>query len=210
MPTADRPPGRPADPAKREAMLDSAWALFLSQGVEATSMEAVAARASVSKVTLYKAFADKTALFQAAVLREMERIEAAQRPMAEAGDMPIEARLRAFGLGIMTYLASPPAVDFYNVVAGDLRRHPALARAFYDLGPGRTRANLAALIESAMARGELSTGDPFAASEALFGLWQGFSNFQHALGVEPERSQAGLAEQVEAGVAAFLRLYARR
>ena len=52
--------------------------MVLARGVDAVSVEAVAARAGVSKATFYKHFAHKQALFEAAVLREMERIGAAQ------------------------------------------------------------------------------------------------------------------------------------
>ena len=74
-----RPPGRPRDLDKGLAILDAGWELFLERGVEATPIEMIAAKAGVSKVTLYTHYPDKTALFRAAVEREMERIEAAQQ-----------------------------------------------------------------------------------------------------------------------------------
>ena len=60
-------PGRPKDPAKREAILAAAQVLFLGNGYEGSSMEAIAAEAGVSKLTLYSHFKDKEALFSAAV-----------------------------------------------------------------------------------------------------------------------------------------------
>lgn len=139
---AKRPVGRPRDPAKTEAILDAAWALFIERGFEAVPMEAVAVRAGVLKKTLYSSFADRTALFEAAMLREMERIEAAQR-LAPAGEPeePFIATLRAFGIGIMSFLASDVAVGFYGPLSAEIRRHPALSRAFWNLapdGPART------------------------------------------------------------------------
>jgi AcrR family transcriptional regulator len=59
-------PGRPCDLAKLEAILDEAHALFLERDVTATSMDAVAERASVSKMTVYENFLDKPALLSAA------------------------------------------------------------------------------------------------------------------------------------------------
>ena len=41
--------GRPKDPAKRQAILDAAKALFLAQGFSGTSMDAVAAEAGVTR-----------------------------------------------------------------------------------------------------------------------------------------------------------------
>lgn len=108
----------------------------------------------------------------------------------------------------MTFLASKPAIDFYSVVAGELRRHESLARAFYELGPGRTRANLAALLHAATQRGELAIIDPDHAAEELFGLWQGFTNFQFSLGIDVDSIRASLEQRIERGVRLFLKVYA--
>jgi TetR/AcrR family transcriptional repressor of mexJK operon len=196
------------DLAKREAMIAAAWTLFLSHGVQAVSMEAVAAAARVSKVTLYRHFPDTTALLEAGVLAEMERIEAAQQSRPAGGDDEIDVaeRLRRFGLGIMGFLASDSAVQFYSTLAGELSRHPDLARRFWDTGPGRTRANLTRLLHEADTNGELVISDPQRAADHLFGLWQGFSNFQLALGI-PE--PASIESRVDDAVRAFLRAYPR-
>ena len=207
-PALTRPAGRPKDAAKALAILDAGWALFLERGVEATPVEAIAARAGVSKVTLYRHYPDKAALFEAAVRREMDGIERAQALAGpDEATANVAERLQAFGIGIMAFLASKPAVDFYSVVAGELRRHPALARAFYDLGPGRTRANLGALIADAAGRGELAVPDPDQAAQELFGLWQGLTNFEFALGIGADAIRTDLPGRVERGVAAFMRLY---
>lgn len=201
--------GRPSDAAKAVAIVDAAWSLFLEHGIAATSIEAIARRAGVSKVTLYRHYADRAALFEAAVLREMERIEAAQDIKGPTADPDFAGALRVFGIGIMTFLASQPAVDFYAVVAGELRRHPDLATSFYRLGPGRTHANLIALIERAQGNGQFVAMDPAIAAEELFGLWQGFSNFRFALGVGIDAVHADLVDRVDRGVALFLRAYAK-
>ncbi len=208
QPSEPRRPGRPRDMDKGRAILDAGWGLFLERGVEATPIEAIAARAGVSKVTLYTHYPDKAALFRAAVEREMERIEVAQQLQTSDGHPGMVAdQLRQFGFGIMAFLTSKPAIDFYSVVAGDLRRHQDLARAFYDLGPGRTRQNLAGLIAAAVDRGELTAVDPTHAAEELFGMWQGFTNFQLALGVDIAAIREGMHERVARAVGVFLRLY---
>lgn len=197
--------GRPPDPGKVEAILDAGWALFLASGFEAVSVEAVAAEAGVSRVTFYKHFPDKAALFEAAVLRATRRIEAEQAGPGDLPPEPLAERLERFGLGLMRFLGTPTAVSFYGVLSGELRHHPAIARAFYDLGPGRTIANLAAILAEAAERGEIRVVSPEAAAEMLVGLWQGLSNFRLALGVDAERYEVELGERVRSGVELFLR-----
>ncbi|WP_198167033.1 TetR/AcrR family transcriptional regulator [Microbispora sp. ATCC PTA-5024] len=68
------PPARErADAARnRRKVLEAAAALFREHGVEAVSMDAVAARAEVGKGTLFRRFGDKSGLV-AALLDEQER-----------------------------------------------------------------------------------------------------------------------------------------
>lgn len=199
--------GRPRDPAKLTAILDAAWALFLERGVEAVPMELIAARAGVSKGTLYANYADKTALFAASMLRETERIERTQGFLETAEDASLVDTLRAFGLGIMSFLASDPAISFYGALSAEIRRHPHLSRAFWELGPGRTRANLVAILARAADRGEIAVDDPGHAAEALFGLWQGFSNLQFALQGSCAETRALIADRIDRGIAIFMRAH---
>ena len=70
--------GRPprADALKvRAQILEVATDLFLEQGYGSTSIEAVAARAGVSKRTFYDRFDDKAALFAAVVHRIIENYQ---------------------------------------------------------------------------------------------------------------------------------------
>ncbi|MCC3268543.1 TetR/AcrR family transcriptional regulator [Arthrobacter gengyunqii] len=61
MPRAKRSGGR----SKRDAVLDAAVELLLVNGYDGTSMDAVAARAGVSKTTVYAYYEDKLELFKA-------------------------------------------------------------------------------------------------------------------------------------------------
>jgi TetR/AcrR family transcriptional repressor of mexJK operon len=202
--------GRPADPELATRLLDTGWQMFLARGVDAVTIEAVAAQARVSKATFYKYFPHKQALFEAAVLREMELIEAAQQLEGiPGGEEGLEARLRQFGIGLISFLVSQPAVDFYKALAGELSRHKTLARSFYSLGPGRTLANLAAVITDAADRGELEAPDPLVAAEHLIGLWQGLSNFQLSLGIDHHRISSSIPARVDAGLNVFLAAYGR-
>jgi AcrR family transcriptional regulator len=68
--------------ATYEALLDSAAACFLEQGFAATSLDAVAKRARVTKGAIYHHFASKRDLFEAVLVRQEER---SARTVAQAG-----------------------------------------------------------------------------------------------------------------------------
>jgi len=200
--------GRPVDVEKLAALVDASWDLFLERGVEAVTLESIAAKAGVSKATLYKHFADKTALFQAGVLRAMEQIEASQQTRGGPQPESLRELLQLFGEGIMGFNFSDPAIAFYTSLAGDLSRHPDLARRFYETGPGRTKTNLARVLEHAAAAKQLDVTDPNEAAEHLFGLWQGFANFQLSLAGSPEHLRAHLSQRVSRAIDVFLLAYA--
>ena len=202
-----RPVGRPPDPDKAAAIVEAGWTAFLAHGVEAVSVESIAAQAGVSKATFYKHFPDKMTLFAAGVEREVERIEAMQRGGPEPLPQNLRTMLRGFGLGLMGFLFSDPAIDFYGNLSGELRRHQALARTFYDTGPGRTRASLAALLAAAGERNEMRIDDPFEAAEHLFGLWQGFSNLQLSLGVESDHLRQTIERRIDRALDVFMCAY---
>ena len=213
-PRTGRPKGRPSDPEKREAIVHAGWSLFLARGVEGVAVDAIASSAGVSKATLYKHFRDKPAIFEAGVLREMERIEAAQALGTDRGEADafrdvgaLAETLQRFGFGLMSFLVSDPAVDFYNALSGELRRHPELARRFYAMGPGHTRANLSAILAEASRRGLLRVTDAEVAAEHLFGMWQGFTNFQLSLDVESEVIRTTLDERVAVAISVFMKAY---
>jgi AcrR family transcriptional regulator len=108
------PPSERADAARnRAAVLDAAAALFREHGVEAVSMDAIAAAAGVGKGTLFRRFGDKAGL-AVALLDEQERAlqEAILFGPAPLGpgqrdDNPTrQERLRAFVATYLDYVLS--------------------------------------------------------------------------------------------------------
>jgi AcrR family transcriptional regulator len=65
-----RRPGRPT--LSNEELLDTALDLFLENGFERTSIEAITAAAGMAKRTVYARYGDKTTLFKAALTRAIE------------------------------------------------------------------------------------------------------------------------------------------
>jgi TetR/AcrR family transcriptional repressor of mexJK operon len=128
---AVRKSGRPprADALKlRSRILQVATELFLEQGYGSTSIEAVAARAGVSKRTFYDRFDDKAALFTAVVHSIIEHIRPpANVPLLAGASLP-EILERLAGL-ILRAALSPQALALHRLVTGESSRFPELALA---------------------------------------------------------------------------------
>jgi len=84
---AQRAPRRQRQPeASRSGILDAALACFTERGYHATSIDAIAARAGLSKGAIYWHFAGKRELFLALVDRAQEAAEPLARAVADAPD----------------------------------------------------------------------------------------------------------------------------
>ena len=202
-----RPPGRPRDPAKREALIRAARGLFLERGSDAVTLDQVLARAAVSRATLYSNFSDKGDLLAAVVGAEAERFLTGEwaRP---SSDQPIETILVRFGDGLLAFIADPDTLAFERLIAQAAFADPEYSTRFFAAGPGKARGILVVLIEAAQERSELAPGDAEQAANDLLGLWQGMWRLEiqygHRVGIEP----AELHRLVRHGVWQFLRLYA--
>src|SRR5688572_16423278 len=101
---------------RRPFVLDVAYRLFLENGFEGTSMDAIAAAAGVSKPVVYDCFASKDELFTAMLDREEERILVETgEALATTGtaDDPEGTLIRGFQVFLEAALKSP---DIYRVV----------------------------------------------------------------------------------------------
>lgn len=205
--------GRPVDPAKRAAVLESAAKLFFRHGFAATSIEQVAAEAGVSKVTIYNQFGDKDALFAAAVDLEcgkMRRMFEEGAKAVSAGREPasVRERLTAIGEAMSAFLSRPEVVGFDRQLAAESGRNPDVGRAFLNAGPYRVKAAFAAMLEAMVAAGDLRIEDCSLAAEQFVGMCKGLGDVERRYGMptDPAADRARVAGAVEL----FLKGYSAR
>jgi TetR/AcrR family transcriptional repressor of mexJK operon len=143
--------GRPsrADALRlRQRILEVATELFLAEGYGSTTIEAVAARAGISKRTLYHRFDDKSALFAAVVHDIIEQIRPAPGvPLIEG--VTLHDVLRRLAAMILRAALAPTALALHRLVMAESARFPELIRAVHN--DGSTREAIA-LIGSLLAR----------------------------------------------------------
>ena len=151
---------------KRRAILREAEALFLDRGFVGASVEEVAARAAVSKQTVYKQFESKAALF-VAVVQAMTN-QGSDRVQAEMRDPETEAEvagaLMGHGERLLTVALAPKLLRLRRLVISETDRFPELGRALYEGGPGRAIAGLAAALRRWTDRGFLALDEPMVAA----------------------------------------------
>jgi TetR/AcrR family transcriptional regulator, mexJK operon transcriptional repressor len=211
-PTAADVEEQPRSIRKRNAILAAATTLFLRNGYLGTSMDEIAALARVSKQTVYKAFSDKESLFSeiviSAVNEAADPVHADVLELEDTGD--VEADLRGFARQLLGRVMQPRILQLRRLVIGEAGRFPELGRTFYEQGPGRTIAALAAVFERLAGRGVLQLDDPLLAAAHFNWLVMSIPlNQAMLLGEDAPPASAELDRWADAGVRAFLAAYGR-
>jgi len=214
LPDLNRPdpptagPGRPRDPAKHMAILGAARMAFFGAGFNAATIEDIAHRAGVSKVTIYNRFGDKEALFEAVVRAQAEYMLAAIAEAAAEG-APLADQLNGFGERLLAFLFDADHVRMESMLALEFQDRPDLGQRFFAAGPGNCRTQLAGLLQRTADVGDLVLTDPIDAAEDLMALWKGFLDFKLRVGVAHPPGPVEIADRVRRGTALFLKLYGR-
>ena len=171
-----------------ERILDAATALFFTAGYGATTIEAVAKRARISKRTLYHRFDDKAALFSAVVHRTVTRLRPpADVPLLDgAGVQEILQRLAGLILGAAL---SAPAIALHRLIVAESARFPGLAAvAAEQSGTEEAIKLIAGVLEREVRAGRLALDAPrFAAQQ-----------FLHMVISGPQRRAMGLGKPMTA------------
>ncbi|EIK97805.1 TetR family transcriptional regulator [Pseudomonas sp. M47T1] len=209
MPASHTPsngPGRPKDLAKRDAILTAAKQLFLGQGYAGTSMDAVAALAGVSKLTVYGHFTDKETLFTAAVVATCE----AQLPaplFAFPAGAPVEEVLTRIGRGFQALISSEESVNLHRLIMTLGAQDPHLSAMFFEAGPLPILREMEALLDHIDRSGALRIDNPGYAAEHFFCMLKGAPNFRLLLGCAPALDDIEACGHVDEVVRVFMRAY---
>lgn len=194
---------------KRAVILASAREQFLVNGFLGTSMDEVAARAAVSKQTVYKHFTDKETLFRE-VVGDVVRVRDGGIPedFLVEGEGSFEERLRIFARFFLRGVMLPEVLQLRRLVIGEVGRFPELGRALYDLGPKRAAEQLAKALSKAANHLGVTLPDSAIAAEHLLCLVLSLPlDRQMLLGDDNSLSDVALNRYADEGVNVFLRAY---
>ena len=124
--------------AKKEGILDAALGVFLSDGFAGTSIERIAAAANVSKMTVYRHFDSKEALFLATINRHCDQIYDVEMHAPAASREEARAALREFGWTFINTIVAYDVMALWRMLVGEVSRFPEIGAHFYDVAPART------------------------------------------------------------------------
>lgn len=155
--------------ARPDEILDAALDEFLLHGFEAARMDAIAARAGLSKAGVYLYFETKDALLKALIERAVRPLALQAEALARAQDLAPEEAVRALVEMAMARLDDPRVFAIPRLVLSIAPRFPDIVAFYREEVVDRGRGALATLMEAGMARGVFRRVDTDAAVRAIIG-----------------------------------------
>jgi TetR/AcrR family transcriptional regulator, mexJK operon transcriptional repressor len=162
---ARRRPGRPT--RSNEELLDKALDLFLENGFERTSIDAITASAGMAKRTVYLRYGDKMALFKAALERAIKEWIVPIENLQAAESDDIEETLLRVGQILVANIMSPAGLRLLRITNAESARMPEISAYTYQQGTEPTLAYLADLFHRRIRPGGVEMQD---ADEAALGF----------------------------------------
>lgn len=200
-------PIREGSAQKRAAILTAARKLFLADGVDRTSMDAIAASAEVSKRTVYDYYGDKRTLLLAVVQQAVQGLGATVSAAIDEhlGDVDdIERALVGFASGITaSAIGSSDYAALMRLLSTESENLPELNAEHWDgIEPEEAVALRFAEFDR---RGLLTAPDPRLAADHFVALT--LSRSVYTLGRTPPPVLPDTRQMIVDGVKAFLRAY---
>lgn len=190
---------------KREAIVLAAIAEFRDTGFEVTSMDRIAARAEVSKRTVYNHFPSKEELFAEILQRLWCRIGEIPDSIYRPG-VTLRDQLRGMLQSKMHTLSDSNCLDLARVALGATIHSPERAQVWLARLDEREET-FSAWIRAAQADGRLKPADPTFAATQMHGLLKGFAFWPQVTFNKPVLSAEEQANVIESTLDMFLGWY---
>jgi TetR/AcrR family transcriptional regulator, mexJK operon transcriptional repressor len=198
---------------KHREIIQAAAAVFIAKGYDGTSMDEIAAKAGVSKQTIYKHFSDKDHLFTDIVLATTEQVRDVVDLIANALDdtSDLAGDLGKLARAFLHRLMDEELLQIRRLVIANADRMPSLGRDWYEQGSGRVLVTLASCFRKLGEKRLLRIEDPLLAANHFAGLllWIPINEAMFTGNIRP-RKKAELDRLAAAAVQTFLAAYGAR
>ncbi|WP_264163419.1 TetR/AcrR family transcriptional regulator [Burkholderia contaminans] len=192
---------------KRAAIVDAAIEEFLASGYDATSMDRIAARADVSKRTVYNHFPGKEALFAAILQKLWDATRTVSSPTYRA-DVPLREQLLTLLDRKMRLLGDEAFLSLARVAIGAAIHSPERARDMVER-LGEREEDMTVWVRTAAAAGRLSVTDPVFAANQLHGVVKAFAFWPQITMGQPPLAEPAQQKVAESAADMFLAYYAQ-
>lgn len=197
---------------KNAAIVEAARVVFLRHGFDGASMDRIAAKAGVSKRTVYFHFQSKENLFAKVMLAmcaskrpEVVGGESLETSTVLAPSRPIDQALTELGQNFLTMVFDPEAMALLRILIGQANQFPEFGQEFFDQGPREMVEMLTQYFIEAQERGVITLdGDAELAAGSFLASLLGPIYIQCLATACPPPGPALIKKQTEIAVKMFL------
>jgi TetR/AcrR family transcriptional repressor of mexJK operon len=165
--------GRPRDPERLRRIMEAARNHFYAHGLERASVDAIAAEAGVSKMTVYSHFGSKEGLFEAVVRDRTDRVMGGPEGVEALDPLQPHKALQTVAEQFLALTREEHTLGKFRSLYGAAQAQPEACRAFYRQGPERLNTELAAYLQRANDAGTLKVKNPRLAADLFLGMFLG-------------------------------------
>ncbi len=198
--------GRPRDPERYRRVMEAARGHFDAHGFERASVDAIAAEAGVSKMTIYSHFASKEGLFEAVVRDRTDRVMGGLAGVEALDPKQPQRALLAIGEQFLTLAREEATLGQFRSIYGAAGTQREACRAFYRQGADRLIGDLAAYLRRADAQGTLNIRRPRQAADLFLSMFLGDGHIRGLMMLDmpdAREDRALLREAVRVFMAAY-------
>jgi AcrR family transcriptional regulator len=193
---------------KYDQVLEGARRVFMADGYEGASVDAIAREAGVSKATLYSYFADKRLLFMEVARTECARQAEESLQLIDLSAPP-RTVLRLAAERMLGFILSDFGQRVFRICVAEADRFPELGREFYQSGPALVRERMTEYLRGAAARGELAIEDYDLAADQFAELCKADLWPRLVFGIDRRFPDTEVARVIDGAVETFMARYGR-
>lgn len=197
---------RPSSQRKIAKILAAARSEFFTAGFTGASIEAIAARAEVSKVTIYNWFKTKENLF-AEVVKEQCRVMSETLVDENSKTRSLRETLLFTAENMLDTMMVEERIRFDRILAAEVNRDPKVGKYFLDNGPRMLLKNLMNLLKKSQERGEIQMTNLTWSAEMFVGLVLGRLDFFIRYGENFRLTTQERRERAERAVDAWMLIH---
>jgi AcrR family transcriptional regulator len=187
-----------------DALKEAAITMFLEDGYQAASLDALISQVGGSRRNVYDHFGGKQGLFTEAVVALCDEISAPLNDMVIDGADP-EKSLRLFGRGMLDIVLAPRTLALHRMMISEGGRFPALAQSIWDAGYMNGQRVLSQWIRDGQAVGLLRADcEAERLAEDFINLTATTPQLKALVGLQPPLNEHEIEAMVDRAVTIFL------
>jgi len=198
--------GRPRDPERFRRIVEAARSHFNAHGLERANVDAIAADAGVSKMTIYSHFTSKEGLFEAVVRDRTDRVVGRVAGVETLDPTQPQKALLAIGEQFLALAREEDTLGQFRLIYGAAAVQREACRVFYRQGADRLIGDLMAYLRRADAQGTLNIRRPRQAADLFRSIFLGDGHIRGLMMLDmpdARENRALLREAVRVFMAAY-------